>query len=732
MPSFDTDIRNFDETNVDVIGKDWTDEDVFRTWSKHTLIIQRQTEYWREYLERGRTCMDFYRGEIFDDETRETLENVEDKYVVEPVKIKPAINALVGELMGRRRSGRITVEGSTLSVPESRSNEILTVNMVLKHMQRRWDEKRLLGDVLRDGMVACYPVWIWFQQTAMSDIPELGPYHPVVLPWESTFASPFNFRSAVGKDVTALTRHQKMSTEDIIDMWPEQEDMIYRWLEETKSRMRSDTLNFDHMDNWEIAFGSEMRDLVLFTAMTGINTLMAPDGYWNVYERSYQVRREEIVAIDLFNTENIIVRPPTFEEAEWREFLQAEQSNRNTQFVEAVRPVKILWTTVLSDTGHVFSNGPCWFQAHGRLPGVPIVPSMIDSVPAGPAMDMLSDALAIAVAETEYLDDLRKNSGSVTIAREGTVSNADQFDSEMNKAHGFLSVRAEAPPFNNCIMEWKRTPNPNYQEYSIKRENDMRRAVMINENLMGQTVADQSGRAKDIEITRALITQSIYVDNWNSFVEAFQNLKLRVMPMVYDHYDVLDIEDEETGNNLIQPVNVPTTAPGGETVKIANDLTSHKYRWVMTVVDDSPTAKEEEYKQAIIFLNAVPGPVINADPSGKLLARFMLAMPNRFLNEAGQALAQDADMRMQSMSESQNRKDLAELQKQLAEMKIDAERARRQGVNLTITGEQLAQFPQLAQYLEQFFGQQQQQQPGPPQAAPTTQPPSPAQTPVPA
>ena len=72
----------------------------------------------------------------------------------------------------------------------------------------------------------------------------------------------------------------------------------------------------------------------------------------------------------------------------------------------------------------------------------------------------------------------------------------------------------------------------------------------------------------------------------------------------------------------------------------------------------------------------------------------------------------------------------------LGEMKIDAEKAKRQGVNLTVTGEQLAQYPELAQYLERFYGQTQQQQqpiqpqPGAEQQAQPTPQPQPAAAPV--
>ena len=696
------DLRDYDEVGVDIINKDWKDEDVFQIWAKNMLIVERMRDYWKKYIERGKTCFDFYRGEIFDDATREILRDIEDKFPVEPNKMKAPLNSLIGELMQGRRSGRIVTEGGSLSSPSRKSAETMTVNMILKHMERRWDEKKIQGDMLQDGMIACYPVWAWFEPTPLSDIPEKGPYHPKVLPWDSVFPSPFNFRSPVGKDITGMARFQYMSPEQLQDMFPEQEDVIQDYLNETRGRMKTDKLNFDHIDNWQMSFDAEQRQNIIFYAMTGINELMAPDGYFGVWERNFQVRMDEVVAIDVFNTENIEIRPPEWEERRWQQFLASKAESQNTKFVESIRPVKILYTTVVTTCGMVMYNEPCWFQENGILPGVPLIPAMIDSIPEGPAKDMLSDQLAIAVAATEELDDYRKNTGSITVAREGSIENIDDLPEELNKQHGFVSIKEEAGPISSVIQEWKREPRNNFGEYEQKRERSMRETTMINPAMMGQSQPDQSGRAKNVEIARALITQSVYIDNWNAWVREWNNLRLRLMPYIYDTYDVIEIDDQAAGTTQTQQINVPIVDMNGDTTGVVNDLTSHRYSWVMTEVDDSPTAKEWEYRQAIVFLNSVPGPVVNADPSGKLLARFMLAMPNRFLNDAGQALAQDAQMRVQAQTEAERREELAKLQETMARLQIDAERVSKQGVNVSLTGQDLASFPQFFRWLTLF------------------------------
>jgi hypothetical protein len=727
------DIRDYDEVGVDVVGKDWKNDDVFRIWAKNMLIVEQQRDYWKKYIERGKTCFDFYRGEIFDDETREVYEDVEDKYVVEPNKMKAPINALVGELMQSRRSGQITVEGGNLMTPEGRSAEIQTVNMVLKHMERRWDEKKLQGDILQDGMIATYPVWAWFEPSPLSDIPEKGPYHPVILPWDSVYPTPFNFRSPIGKDIIGMSRFQYMSPEQLIDMFPDQADVIQDYLNEIRGRLKDDKLNFDHIDNWDFSFDANQRQDIIFFVMTGINELMAPEGYFGVWERNFVIRMDEVVAVDVFNPENIEIRPPEWEERRWQQFLASQAERQNTKFVESIRPVKILYSTVSTTCGLVLFNEPHWFQENGRLPGIPLTPAMIDSIPEGPAKDMLSDQLAIAVARTEELDDIRKNTGSITISREGSIQNIDDMPEELNKAHGHISIKEEAGPIPSVIQEWKRQPTKEFTNYALERERDMQQVTMINPAVMGQHVPEQSGRAKQIEIARALITQSIYVDNWNAWVRAWNNLRLRLIPYIYDHYDVLEIEDAQAGQIQTQAVNIPQVDMNGNVVSVTNDLTSHRYQWVMQEVDDSATAKEQEYKQALVFLNAVPGPVVQADPSGKLLSRFMLAMPNRFLNEAGRALAQDADMRVQAQTRAQQREELAKLQETMAKLRIDAERAKKQGVNVTLTGDNLAQYPAFFEWLRAFgMPVEQPGQAGQPPAPQGAARPTPAQQPTPA
>jgi hypothetical protein len=60
-------------------------------------------------------------------------------------------------------------------------------------------------------------------------------------------------------------------------------------------------------------------------------------------------------------------------------------------------------------------------------------------------------------------------------------------------------------------------------------------------------------------------------------------------------------------------------------------------------------------------------------------------------------------MREKAMSEGQRREELAKLQGEMAKLRIDAEKAKRQGVNVSITGDQLAQYPGLSQWLDGFI-----------------------------
>jgi hypothetical protein len=136
---------------------------------------------------------------------------------------------------------------------------------------------------------------------------------------------------------------------------------------------------------------------------------------------------------------------------------------------------------------------------------------------------------------------------------------------------------------------------------------------------------------------------------------------------------------------------------------------------------------------ALNIMNGAFGPLMQGDPSGLFLAKFLAATDNPVLNKMGRALEKDAGVRTQQQSELEKQKTLQEGQTKMVKAMADLEKARKAGVTLTFTGEQISQYPNLwLAYQEAISGngaqmpqtqQQPQQQPiQNPQPQPQQQP----------
>jgi hypothetical protein len=227
----------------------------------------------------------------------------------------------------------------------------------------------------------------------------------------------------------------------------------------------------------------------------------------------------------------------------------------------------------------------------------------------------------------------------------------------------------------------------------------------VNETMQGAAAPRQAAIAKEIEIAQALVVNAIYIDNVNLQWEAHQNLKLSLVPYAYDEYQVIDVIDEEDQSRIVSEVNVVQERDAeNNPVHVVNDLTSKRYRWKLNPVDDSATSKITQMQEAVTVINAAAGPLISADQTGKFFARFLMAMPNSFLKQAGKAMAQDAQMRGEQQTQMEQQQTMmkayAEMQKAQAEML----KAQKQGVSLSFSAEDLAKYPALFAFYSQLQG----------------------------
>jgi hypothetical protein len=221
--------------------------------------------------------------------------------------------------------------------------------------------------------------------------------------------------------------------------------------------------------------------------------------------------------------------------------------------------------------------------------------------------------------------------------------------------------------------------------------------------MQGGSAPRQSAIAKELEISQALVVNAIYIDNVNRSWEYEQNLKISMIPYAYDEWMVIDVEDEETKEVAPMEINAPQQFDDeGNPTQIVNDLTSKKYKWKLAAVDDSPTAKSQAREEALSVINSVAGPLLGKDPTGKLFARFLSSWDNDFLKQAGKMMTEEAEAASNGAAQVEQQKAQQEMKIELMKATADTERARKAGKTVSITGADIAQYPQLVNLLQQW------------------------------
>ena len=714
------DIRE-DEINID--GKSWLDSDVQQLAYKSIYVTQKMTDYWRDDLERGDHLFKTYEGQILSDMQRATYEEVEDKVVIEPPIMKSPIRALLGQIIKARKSGTIVTESGDIDKPFAEVNETKTINIVLKDMEKKTREQIKVRDAIHDSLVSCYPnALLWKKKKPTEENPlKYELYH---LPWNSCIFGPLNFRQPDCSDINELCYYDLRSMADLIENFPEQEsNLIAHWgRNKVDDKMISSVMHWDINDSiTDINYLKGVIDAVL-TNMRG------PGGLVPVFERLFPIKRKEDVYIrtDLDTTADeddetgtdYFVLPESWSDKRKKEWVEKNKDNYQGPFE---RPIVTLWRTVFTMSGLVLFNGKHWYQQCGRLPMTVVVPAMMNGRPTGPAVDMTDDVLRNCVAQIEYLDDMRKGGGQLLVTKAGylTKESAENITEEANKSLGVVFLSKDAPgPVGDGYRIERRDPSTAWRDYGEFAKNSMEEITRLNETMQGNVAPRQAAIAKTAEINQAMTVSMLYVDNFNMAWENNQNLKLSMIPYIYDD-SMIQISgyDEESQEDRVQMVNVPNYNPvTGEKESVVNDVTSKKYRWKVSPVDDSPTAKANMMQDALMIINGAFGPLMQADPSGNFFAEFLSALENPILNKAGKKLLETAKNNAQSQQQAEAAKAQQENQIDMMKAQAELERAKKAGVNLSFTGTDMAQYPNLVQLYMLLSGkgkelQQETQQP---------------------
>ena len=687
-------IYDIREDEIKIEGKAWDDEEVQRLAIKSLLITKKMVDYWEPFLKRGEDLFKKYEGEIIDDYQRAIYEDIEKKIVIEPPIMKSPIRALLGHIIKNRRSGAVSCENGGIDQPNDRADEAKLVTIVMKDMEKKTKEHLKDRDAIHDSLVACYPnVLLWKKQLPTDENP-LG-HDKDHLAWNSCVFGPVNINAPDMSDVTELVFFDKRSQADLELNFPKRVEQIR---EHWKGHKIDDQMISSVM-GWAGVENASYRDYMRSILDAARGDLSGPAGMLQVFQRIFQIRRKEEVWVSLFNENDYQVIPEDWPKTRKEQWIK-ENEDKYAGPVE--HDCITLWLTVFTASGLVLANEKHWFQENGKIPADFRVPAIINGKPSGPAVDMDDDTLRNCVSQIEYLDDMRKGGGTLAFMVEGALTNPESLPTEASRSFGVATINKDFfkkyPDISKSFREVKREPSKAWGEYAEFAKNSLYDTTRINEAMQGESAPRQADIAKRTEIEQALIVNALYLDNFNAQRENTQNLKLALLPYLYDQHNIpIEGYDEDLKEPVTGMANVPQYDAEGNVVGVLNDITSHKYYWRVDAVDNSPSAKAGMMQDALNILNSSSGPLMQGDPSGEIMADFWSMLDNPVLQKAGKKMAERAKAKSEAAGAAEKAKADQEMQVLMAKAQAELMKARKAGVTLTFTGEQLMQYPALYQ-----------------------------------
>jgi hypothetical protein len=684
-------IYDIDPSKIKIAGKDWDDDTAQLLAAREILLFSKCSDYWQPILERGRKLENYYLGNIFTPEQRAFYEHNE-QIPIELAIMKAPIRALIGQCLKSRKSGQVVTERGATAGAEDNTKELETLNIVLKDIETKTREPYMIREALTGAFVSAYWNVLLFDKCRPSRNSDGARYKMTNLPWSSCVFGPPTARQPDGSDIKELFFYDCRSIADLLDNFPDMETQI---LEHFNANDRADNKMLSSIDQWEGLLTVEERDTMWSVLEGANNARQGSQGLAKVIMHLYPVKQKQDVWVNLFDDtgEDFEIRPPDWDDERWNRWIMENQQKYGGPYEQEVIT---LWMTVFTTSGLVLANEPHFFQENGMLPCSFWLGAMDANKPTGPAVDMATNCLAASVAETSYLDDLRNGSGRLWVVKAGAVESIDNLATEANKPVGVAIVSKDFnAPLNEAIQEKVRTPNTHWKTYAEQHKSLMVENTRINEAMLGGHAPRQSAIAKESEISQALTVNATYIDNLNACWNYHQNLKLKLIPYFYDSQMVIEVSDDD-GNDMMAEVNVPDTYDiEGNVTSVVNDLTANRYRWRINPVDDSATAKVRSMEDALIFLNGAAGPVLQADPSGTLLAELMSATSNPMLMKAGKKMAELAQQSSQAAATAEQQKSAIEQIAKLAKSKADLIRSMKHGNITSWQAENMNDYPEL-------------------------------------
>jgi len=679
---------------IKIEGKSWQDDLLQQLAAREILIFHKCADYWRPLLERGRRLERYFMGDIFTPAQRAMYKHNEQIPIESPI-MKAPIRALVGQALKSRKSGQVVTESRSANEAGDNQKEIETLNIVMKDIEVKSGEEYQIKEAMMSAFVSCYWNVLLFDKVKPSRNSNGARYKMAHLPWNSCIFGPLTARQTDGSDIKEIFFFDYRSIADLIDNYPDMEKQI---TDHFLAKDNVDDKLLSSIAQWEGTTTADERDTMYNVLSAAENARHDSQGLAQVVMHIYPVKQKQEVWINIFDDtgEDFEIRPPDWDDERWNLWV-SQNSQKYAGPYE--REVVTLWMTVFTTSGLVLANQAHWFQENGMLPCSFWLGAMSANKPTGPMVDMNDEVLANCVAEIEYLDDLRKGSGRTLFVKEGAIKNVENLAEEVNRALGALIVSKDFDkPLSEAFTEIVRKPNDNWKTYAEQRKSSMAENTRINETMLGATAPRQSAIAKEAEISQALTVNATYIDNLNRSWDYHQNLKLKLIPYLYDTWEVIEVRDDKTGENMMVEVNAPQEYDmEGNVTSVVNDLTAHRYRFKINPVDDSPTAKVRNIEDALTIINGAAGPLLQADPSGQMFATFLMSLDNPFLAETGSKLLQTSQASSQAASQKEDQKASLDQLVKVAKARADLLRAQKHGNMTTWNAEGMEDYPGLKQ-----------------------------------
>lgn len=684
-------------------------EEWLNLWTKNLLFYDAYSRFWKTRLDLAKKCMNYMRREIFTYGQRTKYKDVQRKIPIEPQEMKPVITSLCDQIKKLIQSSVVTMEDET---PPENAAQPEVVNLVLKWLKTNLKYERKKKKALRQGLITGYPQWMWYDMVrAVGE--DSASLKASLLPWDSTLCTPY-FEEEDGSDIDDIIRVAFKTKHELLEQYPDREKDLKKHEE-----MKDDPGYIKTLLQTENSNTSEERKGILYN-MLQQSKFDSMEGYYFIAERVFPVEKTQVVHINP-ETQDVIMFPP-----DWKQDRQDSWLEAHPEYNESDRrPVRTLWTTTIDTTGFIWENGEHWYQNDGNLPGKCYIPDMLDRQPTGAGDDMLPYILAIAVAKTEGLDQVRKGTGTLTKVMEGAVKNPKHLNKELSKANGVVIIRKKAKDGIKSVEQEKRTPNTTFLDYEEREREQLKDVHNIHEAARGVSHPRQSKIAKTTEIEQGMAPQSSYIDNYSTFDLDNTQLLCSFFPYALTESRVIEIKDEYGQKTERAEINIQGFDYSGQASIIANDLTSATYRIIPVPGEDTPTSREKDLKEFVELLEAVGNTLFQINP--KLLANILATWPNRYAKEAGKFLLEYADQAQQSEAQAAQAEQQLDMEKEKGRRAVDMEKIKRPKISFKFDPKDLEAAPQGAKIMFDVL-QSLNMQPAPGQQ----QPPAPAPEPAPA